>query len=257
VLLYGSVKRWSVQTKFGAFLPPPTLFFDAVDCFEFRGIFNARQSTMLLSLTTNWRRVMSDQLLFILPGALLGMFLLNMPAMGADKAVRQDVKDKDGIRFENAMIQLRLRPRTAQQMAAFFEARGFPKPMRQALAKYCFMTVVMKNRSSQVVWLDLDNWRFQSAHRVIARIPRSQWPPLWQKMHIPMAAQSTFRWTLLPEQLDFQPQEGEGGNIILNSTNRPFALLARFAVGKDKQSSFNIHLSNLRCAGDAATGGRP
>jgi len=189
---------------------------------------------------------------------LLCMVLDSMPSFGAENGTEsgaeilppQGATGTEAISFENDVIKLRLRPRTTQQMAAFFEARGFPQAMRQRLAKYCFMTVVMKNKSTDVVWLELDNWRFQSAHGSVERIPRSHWPPLWQQMHIPLAAQSTFRWTLLPERLDFQPQEGEGGNILLVPIKATFALRARFAVGKDKRTAFNIHVSNLRCASD-------
>jgi len=136
--------------------------------------------------------------------------------------------------YEDKHIQLRLFPRTTEQMAAFFEARGFPAAMRAELESYCFITAVIKNKSNTVIWLDLNKWQFTSALfsplKKIQRIPRSQWPPLWEKMKIPMASQSTFRWTLLPEQLDFQPDESEGGNIILKKPKTPFTLTARFVV---------------------------
>lgn len=39
------------------------------------------------------------------------------------------------------------------------------------------------------------------------------------------ARQPTFRWTLLPENLDFQPDEREGGNIMLPRTRDPLLRL--------------------------------
>ncbi len=132
--------------------------------------------------------------------------------------------------YEDEQIRLRIFPRTTEQMSAFFEARGFPKRMLAELEPYCFFTVVIENKSKNIIWLELKKWSFSSAQKRVRRIPRSQWLPLWDKMNIPLAAQSTFRWTLLPERLDFQPDENEGGNVILEKSKRPFSLVAQFDV---------------------------
>ena len=50
-----------------------------------------------------------------------------------------------------------------------------------------------------------------------------------------MAQQSAFRWTLLPEKLDYQPDEQGGDNIILPRVNTHIKLEARFASGADQQ----------------------
>lgn len=139
--------------------------------------------------------------------------------------------------YEDTQIRLRLFPRTTEQMAAFFEARGFPQEMRAALEHYCFFTVVIDNKSQNIVRLDLQDWHFSSMSKDIRRIPRSQWPPLWQKMNIPLSSQSTFRWTLLPERLDFQVEESEGGNVIVEKTENNFSLRARFSVAPATQGS--------------------
>jgi len=138
----------------------------------------------------------------------------------------QAADKKDIPSYEDELIRLRLIPRTPEQMAAFYEARGFPVAMIDELTQHCFFTVVIKNKSKNIVWLDMNQWHFIAGEKTdeqeVRRIPRSYWPPKWTAMHIPMSAQSTFRWTLLPEKLDFQPDESEGGNVILERTENPF-----------------------------------
>lgn len=67
-------------------------------------------------------------------------------------------------------------------------------------------------------------------------------------MNIPQAHQSTFRWTLLPEQLDFRPNEAEGGNIILPWQDKPITIHAIFNTDKDKFAKpIEIKLDDISC----------
>jgi len=142
-------------------------------------------------------------------------------------------------------------PRTPNQMAAFYEARGFPQNMVETLKGYCFITVGIRNKSRDVIWLEQDNWRFVSAEGEVERMHRNRWKELWTAMAVPQAAQSTFRWTLLPEELDFRPDEGEGGNVVLKRTDGPFSLMARFVIGEDKQGgAVDVRIDGVRCAND-------
>jgi len=153
--------------------------------------------------------------------------------------------------FENEQIKLQLFPRTPNQMAGFYEAREFPKEMVDVLTDFCIMTAVIHNKTKDVFWLDLESWKFTSGSGELQRVHRNQWPSRWKKMNIPMASQSTFRWTLLPESLEFFPDEHEGGNVVLVSTKRVFSLQASFAVGKNKDKGGIVaRIDNIRCAKD-------
>jgi hypothetical protein len=155
--------------------------------------------------------------------------------------------------FENEQIKLQLFPRTPNQMAGFYEAREFPKEMVDVLTDFCIMTAVIHNKTKDVFWMDLDSWKFTSGSGGLQRVHRNQWPPRWKKINIPMASQSTFRWTLLPESLEFFPDEHEGGNVILVSTRKSFSLQASFAVGENKDmGSLVARINNIRCAKDGA-----
>lgn len=150
------------------------------------------------------------------------------------------------------MVQIEFMPRTPDQMSAFYEARGFPAAMVKLLSKQCFITVRIHNTSAETVWLDLSNWEFSSDGKPLQRFHRNHWKPVWKDMQIPLAKQSTFRWTLLPERLDYQPHEEEGGNIILPRISTRISLKARFATGSDQQGPVITYRNNkLRCAYDS------
>lgn len=149
-------------------------------------------------------------------------------------------------------LELELTPRTPNQMGSFYEARGFPKNMLNVLRKQCYITVGITNYSNQKIWLELSNWQFSSAGKIIKREHRDYWKQRWADMNIPLNKQSIFRWTLIPETLDYLPGEHEGGNIILPFSKNPITLKATFPTGENKQGkTITITTDKLFCAEDA------
>lgn len=143
-------------------------------------------------------------------------------------------------------------PRTPNQMSSFYEARGFPKEMRDILKQQCFITVGITNNSKTKIWLDMAHWEFSNTGKPIKREHRDYWKQRWQEMGMPLSKQSTFRWTLIPEQLDYLPGEREGGNIVLPFTRGYFSVTATFATGDDKKGEkITITTDKLFCAEDA------
>ncbi len=148
-------------------------------------------------------------------------------------------------------IEIKFVPRTANQMASFYEARGFPKEMLNVLKQQCFITVGISNTSNKKIWLDLSSWTFSAAGKAIKREHRDYWKKRWQEMDAPLNKQSTFRWTLIPETLDYLPGEHEGGNIVLPFTKQYISVSATFATGENKQGTpITIHTDKLFCAED-------
>lgn len=153
---------------------------------------------------------------------------------------------------ETPDLLFKFTPRTANQMASFYEARGFPKPMLDILKQQCFITVGITNNSQQKIWLDLSNWTFTAAGKTLKREHRDSWKKRWQEMGMALNKQSTFRWTLIPETLDYLPGEREGGNIVLPFTKDHITLSATFATGENKQGkTITITTDKLFCAEDA------
>lgn len=151
--------------------------------------------------------------------------------------------------YETDRLKLVVKPRTAQQMAAFYEGRGFPAKAIALTRTACFFTVGIKNKTRDILWLDTNNWQFNAATGPLERINRNEWKHRWQGIGLDLPYQSTFRWTLLPAKLDFQPGEREGGNITLPRTDKTFSLHASFATGQNKQGPhIEIYMEDLRCA---------
>lgn len=150
--------------------------------------------------------------------------------------------------YNSNLLQVTLTSRTPQQMAAFYEARGFQKNMLDKIASYCFITVYIKNKSNTIIYHDLSKWSFKRNTTKIKRLHRNTLKETWDLMNIPLAHQSTFRWTLLPEELDFQPGEREGGNIVLPFTEQDLSVKATFnRQVKNKYIPLIIQLNNVKC----------
>jgi hypothetical protein len=165
-------------------------------------------------------------------------------------AVSTTASETPGISTEDIAIEFA--PRTPDQLMSFYEARGFPSEMIDILSKQCFITVRIHNKSSTKIWHELGNWHFSHNGRPLQREHRNYWLDKWRAMDMPLASISTFRWTLLPETLDYLPDEEEGGNIILPRVDGPISVKASFATGDDRQGKvIDIEYDRLYCAEDS------
>jgi hypothetical protein len=146
-------------------------------------------------------------------------------------------------------VEIQFSPRSPEQLMSFYEARGFPAEMIDILKQQCFITVRVHNKSRQILWHELANWEFTHNGKPLKREHRNVWLDRWHSMNMPQASISTFRWTLIPEALDYLPDEQEGGNIILPRVRGPIQVKASFATGEDKQGPvLSIEYNQLYCA---------
>ena len=146
-------------------------------------------------------------------------------------------------------VEIRFVGRTQDQMASFYEARGFPKEMLDVIEQHCLITTGIHNISDDVVWLEMKNWHFSINGKTIIRKSRDEWKKFWTELGIPLAKQATFHWTQIPDVLDYLPDEKEGGNITLPRTDQPITIKASFATGRDKKGPvYNVVFNDIRCA---------
>jgi len=146
-------------------------------------------------------------------------------------------------------FRIGLRPRTHQQIAAFYEARGLPKTAIKELEKVCFFTLGMHNTSKDVLWLDLNNWQFFSNGEPVKRLDKAYWKATLQQMGVSRPLQATFRWTQMPTTLDFRDDEREGGNIILPRDKSPYTVTATLIAQADKSGKqYHLRVDNMACA---------
>lgn len=152
-------------------------------------------------------------------------------------------------------LEFSVEARTPEQLTAFYTARGLPANAVDEIARHCVLTVIMRNRRKDVVWLIPARWRFVDANgRALKRITRPQWQQAWQRLKVPAAARNTFGWTQIPERRDLQPDEPVGGNMALAMPQAAFTLFAEFPVGAvDAKRALRVQVPNLRCGGEESS----
>ncbi|MDH4273868.1 MAG: hypothetical protein OEW08_02395 [Gammaproteobacteria bacterium] len=154
-------------------------------------------------------------------------------------------------RYEDADVVISGNNRSPDQVASFYEGRGFPKAMIDEARQRCFIVWGIHNKTNHVLWMDLEKWTFTHGRAHVARTTRAQWFKRWEQIQAPQNARSTFRWTLLPETLDLQPDEGVGGNVTLAATRGPFDVEFSFVVGETRAKKIKrVLIKGVQCAFD-------
>jgi hypothetical protein len=167
--------------------------------------------------------------------------LLSSSTFGIDPPYR-------GPYIETDDILMVLIPHTPAQMAAFYEARGFPPAALTLISAACFVTVHIENKSRRVIWLETGNWHLGNNEKTLQRLDKDSWDARWDEIQLPAANRATFGWTLLPTQRDLQPDEPVGGNIVLGGDVKKFNLEARFLTGEDKRGGMlTLEFQDIDC----------
>jgi len=193
--------------------------------------------------------VKSDGMRFRIQYLITGHWLAGV-LLAALVCTRASAIDKPypGPFVENDQLLVVLMPRTPEQMAAFYEARGFPDDAIARIRKTCFVTVHIENKSRSVIWLEQKNWRITSNSKPLPRLSSDYWDAQWDDIDLPLAKRSTFGWTQLPLVRDLQPDEPVGGNVVFPGTTDSFDLEAPFYVGEDKRNGMLvIRFENVQC----------
>jgi hypothetical protein len=174
---------------------------------------------------------------------------LLLAAAGAHAA--DDITESpDGRReYHSHGLVMSVTARHPDQQFAFYSARGFPEEAVRQITQRCFLTIGIRNERSDIVWLELDEWRFaDSQGREYPRVRRATWNALWDRMKLKPAYRATFGWTQLPERRDLHAGESAGGNVTLASPPSSFTLEARFRTGDDGLGPLlRVRFDNLIC----------
>jgi len=157
-------------------------------------------------------------------------------------------EEKDPFKYEDGDFKLRIIAQGSEQMAGFYEGRGFSKQAIDEIKKACFITVLMTNFGTKRIWLDISRWRFYAKDKPVERYQRVYWKTQFSARNIPLAHQSTFGWTLLPEVRDLHPQEPVGGNITMVKTKASFTIEMHFQTGPNKKGKETVvKFDNVQC----------
>lgn len=173
--------------------------------------------------------------------------ILVPPLYGADGGSNKDDK-LQSVSISNATLSFKMIARTHAQMAGFYEGRGFSAKAINTLKDACFFTVIIKNKSRDILWLEPASWQINLVSgKKVQQLGRQFWRKRWQKLKIPKSSQSTFRWTLLPESRDLRPDEGVGGNLVLQATAEKINITPVFRIGAKGKSSLRLTTQTVRC----------
>ncbi|MGB5276008.1 MAG: hypothetical protein WBP02_02400 [Gammaproteobacteria bacterium] len=143
--------------------------------------------------------------------------------------------DNNRLTLEDEEVSMQLVVRTPMQLSAFYQGREFNRAAIDEILKTCFITPIIKNKTIDVLWLELDQWRFSVDNQPIQRIKRDYWADRWREVDLPQSHQATFGWTLMPEIRDLRLDESVGGSVVIPMQSRPFTLIAHFRTGATRQ----------------------
>ncbi|VAW57715.1 hypothetical protein MNBD_GAMMA07-2595 [hydrothermal vent metagenome] len=153
--------------------------------------------------------------------------------------------------YEDKDVMLRFVQFTPQQIGSFYEGRGFNKQAVNKLMASCYVTVIVKNKTNNILWVDLDRWEFIQQGQSFYRQSRAYWEQQWEKINLKQAHRSTFGWTLMPDVRNLYPNEGVGGRIPIPMQTQSFTLTLNFPTGDNQQGKVkSITMKNLYCKQD-------
>lgn len=150
--------------------------------------------------------------------------------------------------YQDNAVRIRVIARPDQGMAAFYEARGFPKPTLKVFSNKCFLTVSILNKSYPVLWLEPDRWEVRTADgKTLQRYSLDYWYKEFDSAGVPVNVRAAFRWTQLPEQRDLRPDEPVGGNITLPAMKEKVLLLMKFDIGSNRNETLELTVPDILC----------
>jgi hypothetical protein len=182
-------------------------------------------------------------------GALAVLAALYLPA---SLAQQESQPAPSGPRYEDDSVFVRIVQRSPEQLTAFYLGRQFNRAAIEQILDTCFVTPIIRNKTFDVLWLELDDWRFSRGGENIPRIKRDYWPDKWEQSHLPQAQRSTFGWTLMPELRDLRLDESVGGSVVIPWQEQPFTLIMNFGTGADQKGPLKtIVFEDLECVSDS------
>jgi hypothetical protein len=153
--------------------------------------------------------------------------------------------------YQDDALYLRFIQLTPSQIGSFYEGREFAKAAVDKLMASCYVTVIIKNRSNDFLWVDIAKWNFSLQGEEIKQQDRNYWKQQWDEINLKQAHRSTFNWTLMPAERNLYPQESVGGRIPIPMQQAPFTVELNFPTGENKQGKIKtVTMNNVICKQD-------
>lgn len=164
-----------------------------------------------------------------------------------------EISLNDKHEYEDKDVFLRFVEFTPAQIGSFYEGREFSKAAIEKLTAVCYVAVIVKNKTDDILWLDLDAWEFSQGEKIFIPLSRDYWQQQWDAIDLNKAHRATFGWTLMPQLRNLYPDEGVGGRISMPVQLKPFSVTLNFPTGNNKQGKLkSFTINNLVCKQDVA-----
>lgn len=171
------------------------------------------------------------------------LFLMNLSIVSADEQKTSVYEDDD--------VYLRFIQLTPSQIGSFYEGREFNQAAVKKLMSSCYVTVIVKNKMNDFLWIDIAKWKFSLKGKKIIQQDRAYWEKQWDEINLKQAHRSTFSWTLMPAERNLYPDESVGGRIPIPMQTEPFTVVLNFPTGDNKRGKVkSVTIDNVICKQD-------
>ena len=179
---------------------------------------------------------------------LLILFLVNSHVLAVEQTSVKDVPSTNERVIEDEDVLLRFISLSSQQIGSFYEGREFDKAAVTKLMSSCYVTVIITNKTNDILWLDLDAWTFNQNGQSFKRQTRAYWDRQWDEIGLTQAHRSTFGWTLMPDVRNLYTNESVGGRIPVPMQSKTFSVTLNFPTGANKQGKEkSIKVDDMSC----------
>lgn len=165
----------------------------------------------------------------------------------------QTVSGQPGWLINDGAVEIQLNPLQADQVRAFYLARGFSNEVTQQIESNCVFQLVISNVSKHVdgisIDVDLSQWQITTPGGNFALTDKVDWLQRWKNMGASEASLVAFRWATFPwEQTYVQSGDYGWGMILLGNPTKAlpdtFSLMLRWTVAGLLQSQ---QIEGLSC----------
>ena len=188
---------------------------------------------------------------------LLSVTLLSLAVFSAS-AIAETIKGTDDAaqlpfwEWRDKSVSIRLVQRLPDQSRGYFEARGFSKNESELIANSCVFQTVYKNispaGSSNIIIYDLSQWHVHVNGNKSSMKLREYWEKEWVRLKVSTKAKIAFKWSLLPTQQTYKPQDFNWGMSVFGlKPGTRFDLEMKWSINGKKITQW---MKGLECAPD-------
>lgn len=200
---------------------------------------------------------MSSQLLKLSLACLFGIgALLKGVIVTATAATVTTGKDEQSLlpywKLEESGMSLRFVQRIPDQSRAFFLAQGFSAKDAEHIATSCTFQTVLTNTSHKSVPaplnFDLREWVINYKGKSSGMKTREDWDKEWGEKKISRNSRLTFKWALVPTQMEYKPNDYNWGMSFFNL--KPGSIFDLKVVWRQYDKMHDYVIKGMQCSPD-------